>query len=125
MIEQIRDREWSVDRFYKYGPMIVANPLNVIWALVDAANVTKGILFVTIDMVGEVICVNMFSVDREYQSINGGAIAKAIEFLHKFQDELKENRGINLKRKILWPTTRPRACEREGLKRTKGIMMEV
>jgi len=121
-----------VERIYEFGPLFITNPLNRFWALLDEGNICKGILWITIDPIVEIIAVNILSVDREYQQLNGSLrskpseiIRKIADFLHKFQDELIENGGAELKREILWATTRPKTCERAGAKRHSRIIMEI
>ena len=123
LFDQIPHRDWEVDNLYKYLPYFVSNPLNRFWVLTDIGDVIKGVLWITIDPVVEMIAVNLLSVDREYQ--NGQAVKKSIEHLHKFQDEIKARGGKGLKRKIFWATTRPRAFERIGATRHKRTIMEI
>ena len=132
LFEQIPKRNWEVNKLYAYGPIFIQNPFNAIWVMQDIALKIKGVLWVTIDPVVEIIAVNVLSVDKEYQQLNGslrntasGIIQKTVEHLHKFQDELKEKFGIELKREILGATTRPRACERSGWKRYPRVIMEI
>lgn len=132
LFEQIKGREWEVEKFYKWGPIFIRNPLNRVWVLTDIANIIKGVLWVTIDPVLEVMAVNVFSVDREYQELNGNprnnpsaSLLKAKEQLDKFRIELKEKGGAELKEKILWTTSRPRAFEKAGARRYHRVIMEV
>ena len=132
LFEQIPKRDWSVDKLYRYGPVFIANPFNAVWALQDIGKIIHGVLWVTIDPIVEIIAVNVLSVDREYQGINGGLsnrpsgiIKKTADHLHKFQKEFKDRFGIELKHEILWSTTRPRACERAGAKRYPRVIMEI
>lgn len=129
LFEQIPKRNWEVQKLYAYGPIFIQNPFNAIWVMQDLANVIKGVLWITVDPIVEVIAVNILSVDREYQKLNGSLrktpseiIKKTVEHLHKFQDEVKQKKGMQLKREILWSTTRPRACERSGAKRHRVVM---
>ena len=128
LFEQIKNRKWDVDRLYEYGPLFITNPLNRFWVLTDIDHKVKGVLWITIDPITEFIAVNILSIDKEYQRLNGSlrsrpsdVIRRTVEFLHKVQDELKAKK-VNIKRKILWSTTRPRACERAGAKRYRVVM---
>lgn len=132
LFEQIPKRNWSVDRIYEYGPIFISNPFNAVWAMQDISKDIHGVLWVTIDPVVEIIAVNVLSVDREYQNLNGSLrnagseiIKKVAEHLHGFQDEIKQRFGIELKKEILWTTTRPRACEKAGAKRHPRTIMEI
>ena len=129
LFEQIPKRNWQVSKLYAYGPIFIMNPFNALWVMQDITDIIKGVLWVTIDPVEEVIAVNILSVDREYQKLNGSLrrtpseiIQKVVKHLHEFQDEVKEKNGMELKREILWTTTRPKACERSGAKRHRVIM---
>lgn len=136
LFEQIKGREWEVEKFYKWGPIFIRNPLNRIWVLTDIANLIKGVLWITIDPVLELIAVNVFSVDRKYQELNGSLrnkpknnpsvlLLKAKEQLDKFRIELKEAGGAELKEKILWTTTRPHTFRRFGARKSKRVIMEI
>lgn len=132
LFDQIPKRHWSVETLYKYGPIFVSNPFNAIWVMMDIGKDIHGVLWVTIDPVVEIIAVNVLSVDREYQNLNGclrnipsEIIQKIAEHLRKFQGEFKEKFGIELKKEILWTTTRPKACERAGAKRHPRVIMEI
>ncbi|MBA7600490.1 hypothetical protein ES703_07545 [subsurface metagenome] len=132
LFDQIPHRDWEVDSLYDCLPLFVANPLNRFWALTDIASKIKGFLWITIDPVVGMIAVNILTVDREYQNVNGSLsktpseiVKKVVEHLHKFQDELKAKGGIELKRKIFWSTARPKAFERAGAKRHNRIIMEI
>jgi len=132
LFEQVRDRDWEVDDFYKWAPLVITSPLSRLWFLTDVANVIKGILWIVIDPFSNIITVSLLSVDKEYQ-MNGDGLRKSEseiltkikEHLHKFRAELKEQGGADLKEKILWTTTRPRIFEKMGAKRNKQIIMEL
>lgn len=138
LFEQIKNRNWNVDKIYEYGSLFITNPLNRFWVLTDIGHTIKGILWITIDPIVEIIAVNVLSIDKEFQRLNGslrnsssGIIEKVAEFLHKFQDELKieakkkNGKELNLKREILWTTTRPRACIRAGAREHGRKIMEI
>lgn len=126
LLEQIPGREWNIDTLYHYGPLFISNPFNWLYVLVDVGQVIKGVLWATVDPVLETLAVNILSVDREYQQVNGSLrrsqskiVKMAIDFLGK---EIKKT---NLKPKIIWTTTRPKPFELTGCKRSKRIVMEV
>lgn len=129
LFEQIKKRNWEVSKLYAYVPIFIMNPFNAVWIMQDIALKIKGVLWVSIDPVVEIIAVNILTVDREYQNLNGSLrnspseiIKKVAEHLHEFQDEVKKKNGMELKREILWTTTRPKACERSGAKRHRVVM---
>jgi len=129
LFEQIRARDWEVDTLYRYGPLFVTNQFNLFWVMTDTTNVIKGVLWATIDPVVKAIAVNIVSVDREFQKINGSLrksqselLLKVKEHLQVYREELKKKSGFELKDKILWGTTRPKAFERSGAKRYRTVM---
>lgn len=128
LFEQVKNRTWDVEKLYEYGPLFITNPLNRFWALTDITHHIKGVLWITIDPIVEVMAVNILSIDREYQRLNGSlrskpsdVIKKTVEFLHTVQDELRA-KGVKIKREILWATTRPRTCEKAGARRYRVVM---
>ncbi len=125
LFEQIPNREWDVDKLYEWGKTFLGNPLNLFWVLANDENLIKGVLWGTIDPVLEMIAVNILSVDKEYQHPKGDAITKSIEHLKQYRIKLNKDEGIDLKEKMLWTTTRPRAFERLNIKRSDRVVMEV
>lgn len=114
---QAKDLRWNIDRLYALSDHICSNPANLIYVMYDEGNVIRGVLWAQINVLNENLYVILLSVDPEYQGPNGPAIEAARFFLDKIRQE------ANLK-KIMWTTTRPRAYERHGLKRSKTVVME-
>lgn len=126
LLEQIPDRQWEIEKLYEWAPTFISNPLNAFWVLTLEDNIMKGLLWITIDPVLEMIAVNILSVDSEYQKPRGEAIKKTIEFLKEYRQKLKDEKGIELKGTMLWTTTRPKAFECiDGIKRYNRTIMEV
>lgn len=124
-IEQIKEREFDVERFYTYqkaicveesGETFKLNPLNLLFSLVDEQNRVKGVLWMVIDVLGNSLVINTFSVDKEYWG-NG----HAIELLKEKALEIKE--GAKLDR-VYWVTRCPKHSEKHGFKRSKNTLME-
>lgn len=117
--EQARDlKGWNLDRLYSYSSSICSNPCNLIYALHDEGRVIRGILWARIDILSEELFVVLLSVDKEYQGANGAAIDAAKLAL----EEVKRTAGL---KRITFLTTRPKAYEKHGMKRTKAVIMEV
>ena len=87
LVEQIRDKDYSVEDFYKLqensciimkddGPSL--NPLNHLYVLVDKENIVKGFLWFTIDVLSKSICIHVCSIDKDYW-VKG----KAVQLFHK------------------------------------------
>jgi len=124
-IEQIKEREFEVDRFYEFqkticlhqdGEKFSLNPCNLLFAIVDTNNRVKGVLWMAIDVLGNSLVINTFSVDKEFWG-NG----TAINLLKEKAIEIKE--GAELDR-IYWITRCPKHSERYGFKRSKNVLME-
>ena len=130
LLEQMKDKDYDVDRIYYYGQLFIRSPFNFLFAMTNKDYVIKGILWVTIDPVTELMGVNVFSVDKEYQSNGKESEARDIsykflkeEFPQKYQQHLAAI-GVNLRPTILGTTTRPEAWERSGFKRYHRVIME-
>ena len=130
LLEQMPDKDYDIDRIYQYGRIFVLSPFNFLFVMTDANYVIKGILWLTIDPVMEVMGINVFSVDKEYQSNGKESEARQLtykflkeEFPVKYSSELAQV-NVHLKPIILGTTTRPEAWEKAGFKRYKRIIME-
>jgi len=117
LIEQIKDI--NTDRFYDYIINIVMNPAVWLVLLHDKENIIKGFLWANVDILEEQIYIRAFSVDREYQSLNGEIEKKAVKYL--FDLPIDER----FKKKIVMSTTRAKACEKFGWKRSEKVLMEI
>ena len=125
LVEQVRDREFSVPDFYKYqelnclvpgkeGPTL--NPFNHLYVLVNEGNIVKGFLWFVVDPLTKDIVINTFSMDKEHW---GGG--KAVKML---SDHVKEIlKKLKLK-KVYWITNYPKHSERHGFKRSRSVLME-
>lgn len=125
LFEQIPDRDYEVEDLYKYMPLVLQevvnaegkrqpNPFVHIYAMVDSQSHIKGVLWADIDPIDKKMRVLALSVDKAYQ---GGAIKEAVAFLATIIAPTE------LKRTIDFVTTRPRAYERAGAKRSKEIIL--
>lgn len=125
LVEQIKSREYSVDNFYKYHELncllsgkdgLQLNPYNYLYVLADKNNFTKGFLWLVVDPLNNDLVVNTFSVDKEYWG-NGKAMKKASSHIKEIMKKIKSN-------KVYWITNYPKHSERNGFKRSKGVLME-
>lgn len=115
--EQVKDLDWNIDRLYLMSEQVCSNPCNLIYVLYDKENVIQGVIWAQINLLSENLCIMLLSVDKEYQGANGAAIEAARFAL----DSIRREAGL---KKVLWTTTRPRAYEKHGFKRSKSIAME-
>lgn len=125
LVDQVRDRDFTVDDFYKYqeqsclrmtkeGPSL--NPFNHLYVLANSENITKGFLWFTIDALSKDICIHTFSMDKEYW-LKG----KAVEKLASFIKDIRRKASLN---KVYWVTNYEKHSMRHGFKRSKSILME-
>ena len=125
LIEQVRDREYSVEDWYKYqeviclrqtdaGPQL--NPLSLLYVIADDMNRVVGMLWCEIDSLSKTLVVQTFSMDKDYW-----CRGKAVGLLFRKGKEILEE--CNLKR-CIWHTYYPKHSKRYGFKETKGAIME-
>jgi hypothetical protein len=125
LVEQVRDKDFSSEDFFKFqemscitnskdGPKL--NPLNHLYVLANNENMTKGFVWFVIDSLSKDICINTFSMDKEYW-YDG----KAVEKLSKFIKDIRKKANLN---KIFWITNYPKHSLRHGFKRSRGVLME-
>lgn len=125
LVEQVRDRDYSVEDFYKYqeinclvpgkeGPTL--NPFNHLYVLADENNVVKGFLWFVIDPLSKDGIVNTFSMDKEYWG-DGKAMKKASDHVKEIVKKLKL-------KKVYWITNYPKHSERHGFRRSRSVLME-
>lgn len=125
LVEQIRDRDYTIEDFYKYqeincvsmtkeGPSL--NPLNHLYILANKDNLTKGFVWFTIDSLSKDICLQIFSMDKEYWGRG-----KAVEKVANFIKEIKRKGQLN---KVYWVTPYPKHSMRHGFKRSNSVLME-
>lgn len=125
LVEQVRDRDFSVEDFYKYheinclrdteeGPTL--NPFSHLYVLVNKDNVTKGFLWFSVDPLTKDLVIQTYSVDKSFWC-KGTAVKKLADFVKDIR------RKASLK-KIYWITNYEKHSERYGFERSKSILME-
>ena len=120
LFEQMKDADYKIDKLYQFGPILLMSPLTFLYVLVNKdTNIIKGILWSENNPITEKLNTLAFSIDKEYQSKNGDALEWVKKFLKKIQ---KEN---NLTGTLDVATSRPKAYEKAGWKRSKRILLEV
>ena len=125
LIEQVRNRDYSVEEFFKYHQIncmtqgekgIVLNPFNHLYVLADKENIVKGMLWFSVDPLSKDILIQTFSMDKEFWG-KGQAVKKLAEHIK----EIRIKANLN---KIYWVTDYPKHSERYGFKRSKSTLME-
>ena len=125
LIEQVRDRDYTVEDFYKYHQIncmtqteegIKLNPFSHLYVLADKENQVKGMLWFSVDPLSKDILIQTFSMDKEYWG-KGQAVKKLAEHIKEIRKKAKLN-------KIYWVTNYPKHSMRHGFKPSKSILME-
>lgn len=125
LIEQIPDKDFTVEDFFKYQEINclidteegqTLNPLSHLYVLVNKDNITKGILWFTVDALSKDLVIQTYSIDKEYWG-NGGAVKKLAEHVKEIR------RKANLK-KIYWITRSAKHSQKHGFRESKNVLME-
>lgn len=118
LFEQVKGADFKIDRFYQFGPMLLASPLTFFYALADKeTSLIKGILWAEINPLSENLVIHILSVNKEYQG--NGTLDKALDFVKTIQE--KENL-----QKIQITTICPKTYERKhGWHKSKKRIMEI
>ena len=125
LIEQVRDRDYSVEDFYQYHEINcltdnlgcpTLNPLSHLYILADKENIIRGFLWFTVDVLSKDLCIHTYSVEKTYWQ-PGKAVQKVVELLK----EIKNKANLN---KVYWITNYPKHSKRYGFKESKSILME-
>jgi len=82
----------------------------------DIAKVIKGFVWLEFDVIEQRVFVQACAVDKEYQ---GEVIQRIVDYIKSLDlpEEMKNN--------IQFTTTRPKAYEKVGWKRSKRVLMEL
>ena len=124
-IEMIKDRDFSVDKFYIYQKQAclietkdgsALNPLNLLYVLADEENIVKGVCWMVVDALCDALVINTYVVDKEYWRSK-----KCVGILQEKALEIKD--GAKLER-IYWITPSAKHSENHGFKRCKQVLME-
>ena len=115
LFEQVKPLDFDIDELYKWAPVLMNNPMNVIGAFVDKFETVKGVMLCSYNPINRTITVNMLSVDPEYFGM--GIVKEADGIVNKFKKKLGAQR-------IVIVTTRPMAIARAGYKVASTVMME-
>lgn len=125
LIEQIKNKDYTVEDFYKYHRMnlgsyengqLKMNNFCHLYVLANDKNLVKGVLWMSIDPLTKDIIIQVFSMDKEYWG-RGHAVRRLSDFVKDFQTKGKFN-------KIYWITNYEKHSMRYGFKRSKSILME-
>ena len=116
LIESVKGRTFTTERFYEYQENNVSNPYNYLYALVNEEKKIEGYLWAEMNALDGSLFVNTFSVSKSYWH-KGDTIKTALEFV----------RGLYLEtgaEMVFWVTQNERFFSKKGLKRSKSFLME-
>jgi hypothetical protein len=125
LIEQVRDREYEVDDWYKYQEIICVrqtdsgpqlNPLSLLYVIADEGNKVVGMFWAEIDTLSKTLVVQTFSMDKNYW-----CKGKAVNLLSKKAKEILKECKLD---RAVWHTNYPKHSERYGFKRSRSVLME-
>jgi len=125
LVEQIRDRDFTIEDFYKFHEVnctipsndgVKLNPFSHLYVLSNEENEVKGMLWFSVDPLTKDIIIQTFSINKEYWN-KGIAVKK----LAKFIKEIRNKGDLN---KIYWITKYPGHAQKNGFKRSKSILFE-
>jgi len=125
LIEQVRDRTYEVEDWYKYqeiicmrktdtGPQL--NPLSMLYVIADEDNKVVGMLWCEVEALSKILVIQTFSMNKKYW-LKG----KAVTLLANKAKEIAKECKL---KKIVWMAAYPKHSERYGFKRSKSILME-
>lgn len=123
LFEQAKEMDAAtIDRIYKFGPLIAQSPLTLLYVLVDDAHKIKGVLWGNIDLIEAIIFVRFLSVDKEYQSPSSEILERVRDFLFSLK------LGPELKKEIHFFTYTkgiPSDYKKLGARRSKRLLLEI
>ena len=116
LLEQVKGRNWEPEKLKEWGPIIGKNPMQRIFGMTGPDKAIHGVVWATVSPVADGIVLQVVSVDPEYQD---GKVMRRVR--GAFEQILSE---LGLTR-LYAMTTRVRAGERLGWRRTGQELMEV
>jgi len=116
LIESVKGRTFSPEKFYEYQELQVDNPYNFLYAVVDLSKKIHGYLWAESNLLDGTLFINTFSIDKQFWG-KGKGIEKAVQFLRILKEKVNAP-------KIFWMTTNEKFFAKHGFKRSKISLME-
>jgi len=116
LFEQVKPRDFNIDKLYEWAPILLANPMNLLGAFIDRSETIRGVMWSDFNPITEKITVHILSVDKEY--FGSGILKEADGIVCKFKKKLNA-------KGILVTTTRSKALEKIGYTKTQTLMEKV
>ena len=124
LIDQIKDRYYETDSWYKYLRVICMkltpeglayNPFCYLYAVADGDTVV-GVLWYELSLLDVAIRIQTFSMHRDFWGRG-----QAVKLLSDFIQEQMKKAGV---KKCYWSTKYPKHSEKYGFKRSRNVLME-
>jgi hypothetical protein len=116
LIEAVKGRTFTPERFIEYQKQQVDNPGNLLFALIDCDKKIHGYLWAELNMLDNTLFISTFSISKQYWGAGAG-IKKAIEFVEKLKEKTKSPR-------VQWSTTNEKFFIKHGFRRSKLSLLE-
>lgn len=116
LFEQVKVRDFDIDKVYEYGPAICANPFQLLYALVDGNGEVHGVVWASVNFISDAVFINLISVDKEFQ--DGTIVPRTAELVRSLRNDMGLSRIMSL-------TTRAKAGKRLGWKPTGLQLLEL
>jgi len=125
LIEQVRDRDYSVDDWFNFQDVIctrqtpngpILNPLSMLFVIADENHRVVGMLWCDVEVLSKTLVIQTFSMNKDYWYKG-----YAVKLLADKAKEIARDCGF---RKICWFTRYPKHSQRYGFKRARDVMME-
>ncbi len=116
LIEQVKGRAFTVERFYNYQEAQIDNPYNHLYALIDKDLKMHGYLWAEINMLDDSLFINTFSISKQYWN-KGTAMPIVTDFLKNLVAKLKVPR-------VMLCTTNANFFKLHGFRKSKIALLE-
>lgn len=116
LIEAVKGRTFSPERFIEYQEKQMDNPSNFLFAVIDPEKKIRGYLWAEQNCLDDSLFVNTFSISKDYWG-KGDAIKQAINFISELKDRIEAPR-------VLWCSTNEKFFCKHGFKKSKISLME-
>lgn len=112
LFDDIKDKNYDVEMLYKMTGQYLS-PTSFMFLLVDEYSKIKGFLWFYLNLLNKKAQVNILTIDPDYQGSK--AIQKTAEFIKSLDKDLT----------IEIMTSRPKAFEKAGFKRSETLILEI
>ncbi len=122
LFEQVKDIEFDIDLLYQYPSKFIGGINMMFYVLVDDDDKIKGVLWFSVNILMQTVQVQILSIDKEYQRESmvddSDALKETVKYIRKWMNG-------NSDYKIIGITTRPYACQKNGWRLSKHVLLEI